>query len=83
VLPGETPIPQPTLPAGTYPEWSGLVVFNQGDRVLFGGVPYQAKWWTKGDSPEASSSDPNGSPWVPLTLSQLQAVLKGTSSPGN
>lgn len=77
VLPGETPIPQPTLPAGTYPDWAGSTVFNKGDRVLFDGVPYQAKWWTEGDSPEAASSDPNGSPWVPLTLDQIRQVTGG------
>lgn len=74
VLPGETPIPQPTLSAGTYPEWSGTAVFQKGDRVLFDGVPYQAKWWTQGDSPEAASSNPDGSPWVPLTLEQIRKV---------
>ena len=77
VLPGETPIPQPTLPAGTYPDWTGAAVFDKGDRVLFDGVPYQAKWWTQGDSPEAASSDPDGSPWVPLTLDQIRAVVGG------
>ena len=77
VLPGETPIPQPTLPPGTFPDWSGTVVFNKGDRVLFDGVPYEAKWWTQGDSPEAASSDPNGSPWVPLTLKQIRAITGG------
>ena len=74
VLPGETPIPQPTLPAGTYPDWSGTTVFQKGDRVLFGGVPYEAKWWTQGDSPEAASSNPDGSPWVPLTLAQIREI---------
>ena len=74
VLPGETPIPQPTLPAGTYPQWTGTGVFQKGDRVLFDGVPYEAKWWTQGDSPEASTSNPDGSPWVPLTLEEIRKV---------
>jgi chitinase len=77
VLPGETPIPQPTLPAGTYPDWSGTIAFDKGQRVLFEGVPYEAKWWTQGDSPEASTSDPDGSPWVPLTQAQIDAITGG------
>lgn len=44
VLSGEKPIQQPTLPAGTYPKWSGKTVYDGGDRVLFEGIPFQAKW---------------------------------------
>lgn len=75
VLPGETPIPQPTLPPGTYPDWSGNVIYNTGDRVLFNGVPYQAKWWNTGESPAAASSDPDNSPWAPLTQAQIDAIV--------
>ena len=74
VLPGEKPIPQPTLPAGTYPNWSGTAIYNTGDRVLFSGVPYQAKWWNQGDSPAAATSNPTNSPWTPLTQAQIDAV---------
>ncbi len=75
VLPGEKPIPQPTLPPGTYPDWSGTAVYNTGDRVLFNGVPYQAKWWNKGQSPAAATSDPDNSPWVPLTQDQINDIV--------
>lgn len=78
VLPGETPVPIPTLPTDTYPTWSGTAVFEQGDRVMFDGIPFEAKWWTQGDSPEASSTEPDNSPWVPLTIAQIQAVLDAT-----
>jgi chitinase len=77
VLAGETPIPVPTLPAGTYPNWTGTGSFQKGARVLFDGVPYEAKWWTQGDSPESASSNPDGSPWVPLTLVQIRQVTGG------
>jgi len=76
VLPGEKPIKQPTLPQGTYPNWSGTAIYNTNQRVLFNGVPYQAKWWNRGDSPAAASSDPNGSPWVALTQAQINAIDK-------
>ena len=74
VLPGEKPIPQATLPQGTYPNWSGIKIYNTGVRVLFNGVPYQAKWWNQGDSPAAASSDATGSPWTPLTQAQINSI---------
>ncbi len=77
VLPGETPIPIPTLPAGTYPEWLGTAIYEAGDRIQFNGIPFEAKWWTQGDSPEASSNDPDSSPWVALTSAEIQAILDG------
>ena len=80
VLPGEKPIPQATLPAGTYPNWSGTASYNADQRVLFNGVPYQAKWWNKGESPAAASSNADGSPWAPLTQAQINVVEAGTSA---
>ena len=80
VLPGETPIPQPTLPPGTYPAWSGTVAYDKGKRVLFDGVPFQAKWWTQGDSPEAASANPDSSPWAPLTQDEIDRLLGGGSA---
>jgi chitinase len=79
VLPGEKPIPQPTLPAGTYPNWSGTATYDTGNRVLFHGVPYQAKWWNTGQSPAAATSNPDSCPWVPLTQQQINAIVTPTS----
>jgi len=75
VLPGEKPIPQPTLPAGTYPNWDGTTTYNTGQRVLFNSVPYQAKWWNQGESPAAATSNPDNSPWVPLTQQQINEIM--------
>jgi chitinase len=75
VLPGETPYHALTLPSGTYPDWAGGAVYDKGDRVLFDGVPYESKWWNQGESPEASSADPDSSPWVPLTETQIADLL--------
>jgi chitinase len=80
VLPGEKPIPQPTLPPGIYPNWTGTAIYNTGDRVLFNGVPYQAKWWNTGQSPATSTSNPDSSPWVPLTQEQINAIVNGTAT---
>jgi len=74
VLPGEKPVQQATLPAGTYPDWSGTTAYDTGQRVLFKGVPYTAKWWNQGQSPAAASSNPDGSPWAPLTQAQINQI---------
>jgi len=75
VLAGEKPVKQATLPAGTYPVWAGTTTYNTGDRVLFNGVPYQAKWWNQASSPAAASSNPDTSPWAPLTQAQINEIL--------
>ncbi len=62
VLPGDHPAPLPTVPAGTYPEWSAAAIYNTGARVQIDKVPYQAKWWTQGDKPGTGS--PSASPWT-------------------
>ncbi len=71
VLPNESPIPQPTLAPGTYPEWSGTQIYQAGEIILLNGIPYKAKWCTEGDSPAASSSNPDSSPWVPLSQKEV------------
>lgn len=76
VLPGEKPIKQLTLPSETYPEWIGTEQYDTSERILFKGVPYQAKWWTQGDSPAAATSNPTSSPWVALTQTQIEEVLE-------
>lgn len=76
VLPGEKPIPQATVPAGTYPEWSGKSTYDTAQRVIFKGTAYQAKWWNEGQSPAAASSNPDSSPWAPLTQAQINELLE-------
>lgn len=82
VLPGERPIEQPTLPVGTYPGWSGQVVYEAGDRVLFDGIPFQAKWWNEGESPAASAANPDSSPWLALSQEQIKDILKSLEERG-
>lgn len=54
------------LPPGTDPAWSPSTVYVVGDRVLYGGVPYEAKWWNEGSSPGDEATSPSASPWKPL-----------------
>ena len=37
-----------------------------GARVLFDGLPYEAKWSTQGDAPTADPDNPWTTPWTPL-----------------
>jgi chitinase len=62
VLPGDTPAPLPTLPAGSYPQWSSTQAYVAGSRVQLGLVPYEAKWWSQGQQPGVPVA--GGSPWV-------------------
>lgn len=76
VLPGEKAITQQTLPEGLLPAWSGTKQYDAGAQIVFNGVPYQAKWWTQGDSPAAAASNPTSSPWITLTQSQINELLE-------
>jgi len=67
VLPGDHPAPTPTLSAGTYPAWQATAIYTAGDRVLYDGVGYQAKWWTQGDVPGIPTTTPSNTPWQQLT----------------
>ena len=72
VLPGETPEPTPTVPAGTYPEWQPDVAYSQGDRVRFEKVAYVALWWTQGDPPDGPSTADSPAPWRLLTAAEAR-----------
>jgi chitinase len=76
VLPGEKPVEIPTLPVGTYPEWDGDTVYTAGQRIMLGELTFEAKWWTQGDSPEASTTNPDDSAWIALTEAQIRATLE-------
>lgn len=67
VLPGERPSPTPTIAAGTYPQWSADQTYQGGDRVMYQGLGYQAKWYTHGDVPGIPVSDPGQTPWEYIT----------------
>jgi chitinase len=66
VLPGDHAPTTTTLPPGTYPNWSPTTVYQQGQKVLYEGLPYQAKYYNKATSPGQENADPDTSPWSPL-----------------
>jgi chitinase len=78
VLEGEKPIPQATLPTGTYPEWNSTTVYQAEDRVLFDNIPYEAKFWNQSQSPDSSVYNPDSSAWQPLTQLEIEEILEET-----
>jgi chitinase len=66
VLPSDRAPKMPVLPAGTYPTWSPVKAYDAGDRVLYQGLAYEAKWYNEGASPGEEAADPFGSAWQPL-----------------
>jgi chitinase len=69
VLPGEHPAPTPTVAAGTYPQWSATKTYVAGQKVIYEGIGYEAKWYTQGDVPGIVVSDPGQTPWELITSS--------------
>jgi chitinase len=65
VLPGDQAPTTTTLPPGTYPAWSPTATYVAGNRVLYAGLPYLAKWYNKEASPGEEDADPAASPWQP------------------
>jgi cellulose synthase/poly-beta-1,6-N-acetylglucosamine synthase-like glycosyltransferase/chitodextrinase len=66
VLPGNH-APHIAMPAaGTYPTWAIGTLYQVGTKVLFDGLPYQAKWTNQGNSPQPNTGNQSGSPWQPL-----------------
>jgi len=68
---------------GTFPAWSPDSVYQQGDRVTYAGLPYQARWYTKGDQPVAALPADPGAPWQPLFKApgEPTGVSTGTEGP--
>ena len=79
VLPGEKPIERPKLPAGAYPDWDTAKEYRRGERVLFDGDGFEAKWYSRGDSPDAALVQPQDSPWRVLTDAEI-AEVTGSSN---
>lgn len=76
VLPGDKPLEQPKLPSHIFPQWYGGAVYDAGERVMFEGEAFRAKWWNQGESPAASAYNPDSSPWIPLSQLQVEEILK-------
>ena len=45
---------------GDIPGWNSSSVYFRGDKVVYNGKIYEAKWWSQGDNPEKQGED---GPW--------------------
>ena len=54
------------LAPGDFPNWSPTAVYHEGDQVQFEDLPYQARWYTKGEQPIATLPADPSAPWEPL-----------------
>ncbi len=61
----KAPRPSPTV-TGVSAVWNPATVYARGDRVLFDGLPYQARWSTTGDAPSTEFPVNPDDPWQPL-----------------
>ncbi|MCB0980543.1 MAG: chitinase [Ilumatobacteraceae bacterium] len=66
VSPNDAPFTPATLPAGTHPAWDPVTLYDTGEKVLFEGLPYEARWPNKGEAPATLFPVNPDSAWEPL-----------------
>ncbi|MGZ4326267.1 MAG: chitinase [Solirubrobacteraceae bacterium] len=66
VLAGAASAKTVPLDRSPHPNWSATAVYHRGARVRYHGLPFVAKWYTKGDTPERALPADTSSPWQPL-----------------
>jgi chitinase len=54
------------LDTGRHAAWSPVAIYHNGDVVEFDGLPFRAKYYTRGDSPSTTLPALTSSPWQPL-----------------
>ena len=59
------PHPSPTV-SGVTKEWNPDILYVRGDRVLFDGLPYEARWSSKADAPSTEFPIGPEQSWRPL-----------------
>ena len=80
VLPGDHAPVTAKPAAGTYPAWSIRTEYHAGDRVLYAGLPYQAKWNNEGTAPQAGTGS-SGSPWQSLETIPGEPTPSASATP--
>jgi chitinase len=66
VDPSDEPLTPTTVAAGTHPDWAPDVLYSAGDKVLFDGLPYEARWNNQNDVPSTLFPVGVDSAWEPL-----------------
>ncbi|MCP1100913.1 chitinase [Aequitasia blattaphilus] len=77
VMPGEKPIENVSLPKGHYMAWDEAAEYHSGDRVMYGGNAYEAKWWNQGENPEKSISGGDDVPWQAISQDEIKKIVRG------
>lgn len=77
VLPTDVPYVLPQATAATT-AWAADQPYEKGALVSYQGVPYRAKWWTRGNLPSEGITDHDRSPWA---VAADQAAASPTSTP--
>lgn len=54
------------LVRGSFKRWSPTTVYQAGDGVDFEGMPYRARWYTRGEQPLQELPPDPSQPWEPL-----------------
>ena len=76
VLPGDKPEEPVVVPPGTYPAWSADKIYEKGERVLFEGRIFEARWWNQANSPDAALRGAVDSPWTKFSNEEVREILK-------
>lgn len=58
-----TPEPVDDPATSPYPSWERSLVYEEGDRVVWRANVYRAKWWTRGEAPDAPVANEWETPW--------------------
>jgi chitinase len=66
VRPEDEPFVPETVAPGTYPDWDPTLLYNKGDRVVLDGLPYVARWASKGEVPPSLFPVAPDAAWAPL-----------------
>ena len=61
--------------------WGADSVYLEGDRAVYDGAIYQAKWWTQADLPGAGLGQPGASPWELVTPVAVTRAPGGRVAP--
>ena len=66
VSPDDTAPTMTTVPPDSLPVWDPTALYEKGTTVSFDGLPYQARWTTKGDAPSTQFPVGPEAAWKPL-----------------
>jgi cellulose synthase/poly-beta-1,6-N-acetylglucosamine synthase-like glycosyltransferase/chitodextrinase len=81
VLPGDRAPATAKPAAGTYPAWSISTEYHAGDRILYSGLAYQAKWNNQGIAPQSGTAASSDSPWESLAAVPGEPAPSASATP--